>query len=274
MKTVLIISEYNPFHLGHKYQIDDIRKTYGEDTNIIALMSGSFTQRGETAISDKFTRAKCATLAGVNLVLLLPFPYCASSAEFFARAGVSIANSLGIVDVLAFGSECGDLELLSEVAKNFLSDEFLDKLEFIKNDESYKTLGYPKICEMIYLELFGKKIDENFFSSNNILAIEYLKALAATKSKIIPYTTKRCGAGYNSVDISKSGFQSATAIRKLFCENIDSAFEYIPVSSKEVLTITSTFGASSKILLIQILLLYDVQISASVTPVQLFSGKF
>ena len=112
MKVVAIISEYNPFHNGHKYQIDKIREELGEDTAIIAIMSGNYTQRGETAIVDKTIRAKAACLCGVNLVLELPFPFCSSSAEFFASAGVRIADRLSIVDYLAFGSESGDISLL------------------------------------------------------------------------------------------------------------------------------------------------------------------
>ena len=139
MKTVLIISEYNPFHKGHKYQIDDIRKNFGKDTAIIALMSGSYTQRGDVAVMDKFLRAKSAVLEGVNLALLLPFPYSCSSAEFFATAGVSIANSLGIVDVLAFGSECGDVNKIVTVAKNMLSEKFLTAFEKEKNGENFSV---------------------------------------------------------------------------------------------------------------------------------------
>ena len=106
MTTVAIICEYNPFHNGHKHQIDAIRREFGADTRIIAIMSGNYTQRGLTAIADKSVRAKAATMCGANLVLELPFPFSSSSAELFATAGVSIANDLGIVDYLSFCSEC------------------------------------------------------------------------------------------------------------------------------------------------------------------------
>ncbi len=235
MKTALIISEYNPFHLGHKYQIEDIRKNFGEDTAIISLMSGNFTQRGEFAIFDKYTRAKCAVSEGANLVLLLPFPYSSSSAEFFASAGVAIANKIGIVDILAFGSECGDIELLTDIAKNMLSDKFTKRQKELTADEASKDIGYPQLCEKIYKELFGNKISSSFFAPNNILAIEYIKAILNTKSSIIPYTTKRIGAGYNDEEISDSIIQSASAIRKLIFENSNSALEYVPIASREIL---------------------------------------
>ena len=104
MKIVAIVAEYNPFHYGHLYQIETIRKTFGEDTAIIAVMSGNYTQRGELALLNKVERAKCALACGVNLVLELPFPYSMSSAEHFANAAIHIIDSLGVVDILSFGS--------------------------------------------------------------------------------------------------------------------------------------------------------------------------
>ena len=117
MKIIAIVSEYNPFHLGHLYQIESIRKTYGEEALIIAVMSGNYTQRGELALLDKVERAKFAVLCGVNLVLELPFPYSMASAEFFAKSAVHIINSLGVVDILSFGSECGSLDELCLVSE-------------------------------------------------------------------------------------------------------------------------------------------------------------
>ena len=115
-----IVCEYNPFHNGHLYQIQKIREEFGSDTNIIALMSGNFVQRGGVAIADKGLRAKCAVLCGVNLVLELPFPFSMSSAEFFARSAVSIFNSLGCIDYISFGSELGDVVTLERTAELML----------------------------------------------------------------------------------------------------------------------------------------------------------
>ena len=112
MKTVAIVCEYNPFHNGHKYQIDSIKRDFGEDTAIIAIMSGNFVERGDVAILDKFKRARIAVENGVSLVLELPFPFSLAGAEGFAQAAVSIAEGLGTVDALSFGSECGNTEKL------------------------------------------------------------------------------------------------------------------------------------------------------------------
>ena len=122
MTTVAIIAEYNPFHKGHQHQIEKIREEFGPETAVIIIMSGNYTQRGEIAVIGKDSRAKCAVLGGANLVLELPFPFSSSSAEFFARSGVKIADSLGIVDYLSFGSESGDINVLVEAAKITSSD--------------------------------------------------------------------------------------------------------------------------------------------------------
>ena len=111
-----IICEYNPFHNGHLYQIEKIREEFGADTNIIAIMSGNYVQRGGVAIADKGLRAKCAVLSGVNLVLELPFPFSMSSAEYFAKSAVHILDSIGCIDYISFGSESGSIEELNKTA--------------------------------------------------------------------------------------------------------------------------------------------------------------
>ena len=126
-----IICEYNPFHNGHLYQVEKIREEFGEDANIIAVMSGNYVQRGGVAIADKGLRAKCAVLSGVNLVLELPFPFSMSSAEYFARAAVHILTEIGCVDYISFGSESGSLDALKKTAELMLTDEFLKALEKI-----------------------------------------------------------------------------------------------------------------------------------------------
>ena len=216
MKTVAIISEYNPFHNGHLYQISRIREEFGKDTAIIAIMSGNYTQRGELALMDKWARAQSAVLCGVNLVLELPFPYSMSSAEFFARAGVHIANSLNVVDYLSFGTETGDVELLSAFAKRIETEEFRKALAEITAKKSNESLGYPKLIQATYESIYGKEIDTDIFKPNNILALEYIKALHESASSIIPHTVKRAGADYSCEKILRSeSRQSATAIRAL-----------------------------------------------------------
>ena len=233
MKTVAIISEYNPFHSGHAHQIERIRDEFGSDTRIIAIMSGNFTQRGELAIADKTVRAECAVRCGANLVLELPFPFSMSSAEFFAKSGVRIADRIGAVDVLSFGSESGDIDSLSEIAKNMDNEEYLS----LVNSELTKSsgLGYPKVCEAVYKKLYNTEISSDVFTPNNILAIEYLKALKREHCQIVPHTIKREGADYNDDKISDSIHQSASAIRVEIFKKGVSAFDYIPKNSKPTL---------------------------------------
>lgn len=225
MKVVGIIAEYNPFHLGHKYQIDKIREIYGDDTTIVAVMSGNLTQRGEIAIFDKADRAKAAVMCGVNLVLELPFPYSCSGAEYFAKAGVSILDALKVVDILSFGSECADISKLEEAA-SILESAALQK------SETHDAKGYAEKCE----ELYNSKAEnnENIFSPNNILGIEYIKAIKRTGSSIAPTTIKREGDGYLANDI-ESSLPSAMAIRSKLMSDDYSALDYTPKDAKSVL---------------------------------------
>ena len=234
MKVAAIIAEYNPFHNGHKYQVDKIRQLLGEDTAVIAIMSGNFTQRGELAITDKTIRARAAVECGVNLVIELPFPYSMSSAEFFAKSGVAIANSLGVVDYLVFGSECGDVNLLSDIASTMLSSEYQLTLEAIRDLPENRECGYPELCEMALSKIYGKDLDRSVFSPNNILAIEYIKALYSLKSNIVPLTVRREGAGYLDIINPMAEFQSASAIREEIYENNISALEFVPKQAKDV----------------------------------------
>ena len=234
MKVAAIIAEYNPFHNGHKYQIDRIRETLGKDCAVIAIMSGNYTQRGELAITDKAFRAEAACNCGVNLVLELPFPFSMSSAEFFATAGVRIANSLGIVDYLVFGSESGNIDELADIAEISLSEEFLLTVEDMSGSDDYKSKGYPEICEAAIKRLYGKEFSSNFFSPNNILAIEYIKAIRREKSNIIPVTFSRVGAGYNDSLKENTPFQSASGIRADFLSNGVSALDYVPFSARSI----------------------------------------
>ena len=234
MKVAAIIAEYNPFHNGHKYQVDKIRELFGEDTAIIAIMSGNFTQRGELAITDKTVRAKSAINCGVNLVLELPFPYSMSSAEFFARSGVSIAESLRVVDYLVFGSESGDVRKLSDIASVMLSTEYDLILETLRDAPEYRECGYPELCEIALSRIYGKEIKRDFLSPNNILGIEYIKALSSLGSNITPVTIRREGAGYLDIINPMKEFQSASAIREEILENNLSALDFVPDNAKKV----------------------------------------
>lgn len=229
MTTVAIICEYNPFHRGHEYQIRKIREEFGEDTAIICIMSGNYTQRGEVAFMPKGDRARCAVDCGANLVLELPFPFSSSSAEYFAKSGVKIADSLGCVDYLSFGSESGDINTLYNVAEIYLGEEFKKAFSALSD----KSLGYPAKCELAYQQITDNiKIE---FTPNNILAIEYIKALIESGSKIKPHTVKRDGASYNSTEIENTVNQSAAAIRSAYSSSNGSFVNHVPEYCKDTL---------------------------------------
>jgi len=230
-KIVAVISEYNPFHKGHAYHIECVRREFGADTVVIAIMSGNYTQRAEVAFADKLLRATAAVDSGVNLVLELPFPYSCASAEFFARSGVSIANALGIVDYLSFGSELGDVNKLETIERNMSSPEFKASITSAKKERAFDTLGHPAIIEAVYRDLFGD-LDKGLLSPNNILALEYIKALSEFKSDIKPHTVKRLGADYNDTSLEGQVFPSASAIRIALSKGDISAFEHLPSAAR------------------------------------------
>ena len=208
MKTVAVISEFNPFHNGHSYLLDSIRKRLGEDTGIIAIMSGNYTQRGDVAVADKFIRAAMAVEGGADLVLEIPFPFSVSSAEFYARAGIGIAAALGIVDSIAFGSECGDIHALSKVAADLSSEQFRSAFQEAVRLDGAK--GHARITEDVYAALYGQAGASLLRSPNNILGIEYLRANAALSRPLEALTFKRIGS-YHDTEVTEG--VSATAVR-------------------------------------------------------------
>ena len=225
MSVVGIIAEYNPFHSGHKLQLEKIKERFGEDTVTVAVMSGQFTQRAEPAAFDKVLRARAAVLCGIDLVLELPFPFCMSSAEIFASAGVDILNSLGVVDYLSFGSECGDIDLLKKAADALSSDT-------LPKEECHDSRGYAARCEEISEE--AGLITDGVFSSNNILGIEYIKAIKRLESSIIPTTVKREGASYTSENLADNTNPSAMAIRSALALGDHSALDFIQKEAKDI----------------------------------------
>ena len=220
MKTVGIIAEFNPFHNGHKYLIEESKKRTGADYCIV-VMSGDFVQRGFPAVTDKFTRALSALNSGADLVLELPSYYSLGSAEYFARGAVSLLNKLGSVDYLCFGSESENLDILSDIANilNEESESFKRNIkENTKNGSSYAAsrenaviaellASIPSLCDSAKKDEIKKALT----FPNSILAIEYLRALKKTNSKLSPVLIKRIGENYHSEKISD--YTSATAIR-------------------------------------------------------------
>jgi len=214
MNITGIITEYNPFHKGHEYHLNSsIKDTKSDGT--ICIMSGNFVQRGGPAIVDKFERAKIAVLNGVDLVIELPTFYAVSSAEYFAKGAVSILNKLGIVNNLYFGSEIGNVEPLIKISEILIKEPY----EFKNNLKYNLDLGFPYIkAREIALKSFFEKdntinIESILNNSNNILGIEYIKALINLNSEIKPITLKREGSSYNEKNLNIN-FSSATSIRE------------------------------------------------------------
>lgn len=212
MKTAAIIAEYNPFHQGHKYQIQETRKQTGADF-ILVLMSGNFVQRGEPAVFEKSLRAKMALQAGADLVLELPAPFATASARDFAFFSVLLLTRSKVVDILSFGSEHGRLEPLWAAARLLSqeSPEFKIRLK----EELRHGAAFP-LARAAALRAAG--MDETMAkiiaAPNNLLGIEYLKALAALNSPIRPFTLQRKGEGYHSQNLPDSAFASASALRR------------------------------------------------------------
>ena len=212
MKIAAIIAEYNPFHKGHSYQISETRKNTGADY-VLVIMSGDFVQRGAPAICNKYVRTKMALLGGADAVIELPSLYAVSSAEFFAQGAVTLIDSLQTADLLSFGSECGDLPLITEAASFLFNEDsaFQSALfSFLK-----KGVSFPE-ARVKALSASDKKYSKLLASPNNILGIEYCKALLAAQSPIQPYTVKRKGSDYHDFTLTarEDHFSSASAIRK------------------------------------------------------------
>ncbi|MBQ9914677.1 MAG: nucleotidyltransferase [Clostridia bacterium] len=227
MKVMAIICEYNPFHNGHAYQLQKQKEDLGADA-VICLMSSSFVQRGEPAIVDKWARAKMALCGGCDLVLELPALYSLQSAEGFAFGAVSLLTKLGFEGYLCFGSESGDIKLLGEIAEAGFSPVYHEKLR-----ETLQTgISYPKACAAAMQDIIPKA-GEIVSSPNNMLGIEYLRALSKTGSKLVPKTVQR-EFGLHDSFVAQKGFLSATAIRDLLLNGEDVS-AYMPQKAYEIL---------------------------------------
>lgn len=215
-KRIGIIAEYNPFHNGHLYQIQKAKELTGADT-VITVMSGNFTQRGDTSLINKFEKAKIALQNEVDMVIELPTIYSISSAENFALGGVKILNEIGNIDYLVFGIEEENLEKLQAIADVLVNED--DEFKRNIKEELDKGNSYPKAREIVLKKVLSSENVENIMQKpNNILAIEYLKALKTTNSKIKPFAIKRKNTMHNDENINEN-YASGTYIRKLFIEN-------------------------------------------------------
>lgn len=216
--AVAVISEFNPFHNGHKYLVQTAKKLTNEP--VIAIMSGSFTQRGEVAVTDKFSRARTALENGVDLVLELPTAYAVANAQRFAFCGVEIAKSFDCVNYLAFGCESGNVESLK---KAMSATANLDVNKIVSKKMSSGDY-YPRALQSAVCEIFGKETAEILSSPNNILAIEYLKNLVDTDIK--PLAIKRVGTDHDS-EKACAEFASASLVRSILRKG-ENAEKYLP----------------------------------------------
>ena len=233
-RVIGIIAEYNPFHNGHYYHMQKAKEVSGADY-CVAVISGNFTQRGETSIVNKWAKAYMAICGGADLVIELPTVYSISSAENFASGAIKILDSLKIVDSISFGAEANDLATLNNIA-NVLYDE-PKRYTNILNHELQKGISYPAARENALLMYLNdiKRYANVLNSPNNILAIEYLKAIKSQKSKLEPIMVTRKKVYYND-DRIIDDFASATAIRKLLIKrDYEQLRKVIPRSSYKIL---------------------------------------
>lgn len=235
MKVVGIVAEYNPFHKGHAYHINAAKEATGADYCIV-VMSGDYTQRGIPAMIDKYSRAKMALLNGADLVLELPVRYATASAEGFATSAVTLLNSTGVVTDICFGSECGCVEKLSKIAKVLLEepDEYRDVLKReLKNGHSYPVARNMALQGLDCWDFDSLKI---LSMPNNILGIEYIKAIFKLKCNINPVSIKRVGSNYNDCSLNEL-YSSAMAIRSSIAstDNLENILSDVPENVYDIL---------------------------------------
>lgn len=242
MRTSGVICEFNPFHNGHAYLLSRMREQVGKDGCVICLMSGDFVQRGEAAMADPYLRARMALTGGADLVLELPFPWSAGSAEHFATAGVRVLARLG-VDCLTFGSECGDMSLLSVAAESADSPDFGGIYADLCNAGMGTAAAYAEALR----HTCSTPLPEGFPDSNELLGIAYLRALKKVQAEYgyapEAHTVPRLGSGYRVAILTEGAYPSATALRALIRE---AACD--PVALEAILEGTMPEGAMSILL--------------------------
>ena len=232
MKIVGLITEYNPFHAGHLYHMQQARELTGADYCVV-LMSGSFVQRGEPAIFDKYLRTKTALLAGADLVLEIPAAFSTASAHEFAAYGVALLSAIG-VDAVVFGSECGQIEILKQAAYalNHESAEFRERLR-----KGLKAgLTYPQArAKALEMEDTWASV---LSSPNNILGIEYLRAAEDLHSPMEFYTISRKGSGYHEDTLADASFPSASAIRGIIRNSLSKDKDFLDILASHLPAVT------------------------------------
>lgn len=231
MKIAGIIAEYDPFHNGHAAHIANTRaESGGQATHIVTVISGSFTQRGEPVLLSKFRRAEMALACGADLVLELPLPWAMAPAEHFAAGGVAVLNALGCVNMLSFGSECGDTAVLKQLAEVSAHPNYQSDLKTaLENGIPYAAAGQQAAAEIL-----GSEVAAHLSSPNNTLGIEYLRAVAAQDAAWDVFTLQRCGVSHNE-SVAKGAFASATLLREMVRDNNDLFAAYMPEKAAQIL---------------------------------------
>lgn len=228
MRIIGIVCEYNPFHKGHEYQIAKSRELVGEDAAVVCVMSGDFVQRGEAALFSKYARAEAACRCGADLVTELPIPWAVSSAEGFARGAVSILAGLG-AEFISFGSESGDTVELEKIADCLLDAAVHDKI--MAEMDADATLSYASAREKALFKTIGET-SALISEPNNILAVEYIRAIKELGLNIKPLTVRREGASHDAPEKS-GGFASASELRRMF-EAGEDCESYIPEAAYRI----------------------------------------
>lgn len=223
MRTIGIVAEYNPFHSGHKHHLQAVRQAFGTDCPVVCAMSGNWVQRGDAALADKWTRAQLALEQGVDLVLELPTPWAASSAETFALGGVGLLAATGVVDILSFGSEAGELPPLQQAADCLQSTRWQSLLR----QGLDRGLSFPAARQQAANALLGDTADCLRFPNNN-LGVEYLRAIQTLKAPLTPHTIPRLGVGHDQAPEGVACHVSASYLReKLLGEDTEDLSPYL-----------------------------------------------
>lgn len=229
MSVIGIVGEYNPFHFGHKYHLLETRRLLGEDCPAVCVMSGDFIQRGEAAVYSKFARAEAAVRSGVDLVLELPLPWVLSSAEGFARGAVGLLGATGVVTHLSFGSECGEIEVLETIAETLIDP--LIGVEIRKELAADEGIPFAVARQRAAVKRIGE-MAEQLETPNNILAVEYIKAIYNLSLNVKPVTVRRFGSGHDEMN-GGTTHKSAAEIRRTLARGGDIS-ELLPESARAV----------------------------------------
>lgn len=234
MRIAGVVAEYNPFHNGHARQLEKTREAGGgcEATHVVAVMSGSFVQRGEPAVMPKFDRARAALAGGADLVIELPTPWCLSSAERFAFGAVSLLEALGCVDVISFGSEAGNVAPLLHAVDIMETERFTSLMKYFMSMGS----AYADAQQKALKEIAGDKAASVLATPNNTLGVEYIKALRKLGSNMEPFTVQRIGTEHDSM-APLGDMASATYLRTLMTsDRLINALPYMPQACAAVVS--------------------------------------